>query len=176
MFMNKFDEKMDAWLAGNLTGKELEQFEASLPSVSEAELAEQETQPLNAMLKEHLSARPMSNADFFNHQLLQEIEREERTTAPRAEEQQVRTTWWSIGRLAWAGAASLLVAGAITLTLMREEPVGGQSTYLTQIINARVDPQVSPNATISIFEKQEERVTVIWVEGLQQLPAEYAAK
>jgi hypothetical protein len=174
--MKTFDEKLDAWLAGKLTGKELEQFEASLPEVTEAELAQQEAQPLTALLKEHLGTRPMANADFFNHQLLTEIEREEDAAAPAAEEPQVRESWWSIGRLVWTGAASLAVFAGLTMYMMREEPVGGQSTYLTQIVNARVDPQVSPNATISIFEKKEERVTVIWVEGLQQLPSEYAAK
>jgi hypothetical protein len=35
---------------------------------------------------------------------------------------------------------------------------------------------VSPNATISVFEAPEDRVTVIWTEGLQSLPSDYAAK
>jgi hypothetical protein len=40
----------------------------------------------------------------------------------------------------------------------------------------RVDAAVSPNATISVFEAKKDRVTVIWTEGLQSLPADYAAK
>nr|MBA3883482.1 hypothetical protein [Chthoniobacterales bacterium] len=72
--------------------------------------------------------------------------------------------------------ASLALLAICTLFVMQEENVGGQSTYLTQIINARVDPEVSPNATISIFETNEDKVTVLWVEGLQSLPSEYAAQ
>jgi hypothetical protein len=51
-----------------------------------------------------------------------------------------------------------------------------ESQYLTQILNARVDPVVSPNGTVSIFEVKQDRVTVLWTEGLQSLPADYAAK
>jgi hypothetical protein len=39
----------------------------------------------------------------------------------------------------------------------------------------RVDPAVSPNATMTIFESKEDRVTVLWTEGLQSLPSDYAA-
>jgi hypothetical protein len=59
---------------------------------------------------------------------------------------------------------------------MREKAPTDQSQYLTQILNARVDPAVSPNATISMFETKEDKVTVLWVEGLQSLPSEFAQK
>jgi len=60
--------------------------------------------------------------------------------------------------------------------VMRETPTADQSQYLSQILNARVDPVVSPNATITKFESKEDKVTILWVEGLQSLPSEYAAK
>jgi hypothetical protein len=47
---------------------------------------------------------------------------------------------------------------------------------LTQILNARVDPNVSPYATVSIFQTKQDRVTVLWVDGLKSLPPEYATK
>jgi hypothetical protein len=59
---------------------------------------------------------------------------------------------------------------------MQNEKPAEESQYLTQILNARVDPVVSPDATVSIFEVKQERVTVLWTEGLQSLPADYAAK
>jgi hypothetical protein len=59
---------------------------------------------------------------------------------------------------------------------MRDKNGSEESQYTTQILNARVDPVVSPNATVSIFEVKQERVTVLWTEGLQTLPADYAAK
>jgi len=44
-------------------------------------------------------------------------------------------------------------------------------------LNSRVDPAANPNATIYIFEsKNDNKVTVLWTEGLQSLPADYAAK
>jgi hypothetical protein len=76
----------------------------------------------------------------------------------------------------WTGAASLAVFFVFSIFVMRDKNPAGQSQYLTQILNARVDPLVSPNATISMFEAKEDRVTVLWTEGLQSLPADYAAK
>ena len=59
---------------------------------------------------------------------------------------------------------------------MHEKNPAEESQYLTQILNARVDPVVSPNASLSIFKVKQDRVTVLWTEGLQSLPADYAAK
>jgi hypothetical protein len=84
--------------------------------------------------------------------------------------------WWPIGRLVWVGATALAIFSVCTFFVVREKPVADQSQYLSQILNARVDPVVSPNATISMFESKEDRVTVLWVEGLQSLPSEYATK
>ncbi|CAN5566427.1 hypothetical protein BH20VER1_BH20VER1_24890 [soil metagenome] len=175
--MKTFEEKLDAWLDGKLTGNELTEFEASLPPITESDLAQQEAEPLTALLKEHIGGPALSNEDFFNHQLRTEIEREEHAAAPHHEVPATRESWWSIGRLIWTGTASLAVLALSTVYLMRDPDVSGQqSAYLTQIINARVDPAVSPNATISIFETKEDKVTVLWVDGLQSLPSEYAAK
>ena len=63
-----------------------------------------------------------------------------------------------------------------TFFVMREEPSTVQSPLTTQILTARIDPVVSPNATISMFESKEDKVTVLWVDGLQSLPSEYATK
>ncbi len=59
---------------------------------------------------------------------------------------------------------------------MQEKKPAEESQYLTQILNARVDPVVSPNASVSMFEVKQDRVTVLWTEGLQSLPSDYAAK
>jgi hypothetical protein len=86
------------------------------------------------------------------------------------------SSWWTIPRLLWAGTGSLAVFLICTVLVMRQERPAEESQYLTQILNARVDPVVSPNATVSIFEVKQDRVTVLWTEGLQTLPADYAAK
>jgi hypothetical protein len=77
----------------------------------------------------------------------------------------------------WCGATALALFVITTFVLMSQHPAGEQSEYLTQILNSRVDPAANPNATISIFEsKNDNKVTVLWTEGLQTLPADYAAK
>jgi len=175
--MKTFEEKWTAWLDGQLTGKELAEFETSLPDKTAAEVEKQESLKLGAFLKEHLAVAPaMTNEEFFHHQLRGQIAQDSAPTANPVERPQARETWWSIGRLLWTGAASLAIFCVCTYYVIQEKSTGGQSTYLTQIINARVDPVVSPNATISMFETKESRVTVLWVDGLQSLPSEYAAK
>jgi len=174
--MKTFEEKWTAWLDGQLTGNELVEFEASLPDKAAADLERQDALKLGAFLKENLNAPAMVNEEFFHHQLRGQIHRESASEAQPVEPAHVRETWWSIGRLLWTGAASLAIFFVCTYFVVQESNPGGQSTYLTQIINARVDPAVSPNATISMFESKENKVTVLWVDGLQSLPSEYAAK
>ena len=172
--MKTFEEKWTAWLDGQLTGKELEAFEASLPDISAAELEKQDAQKLSVLLKAQVAAPVMTNVDFFHHQLRQQIERESRPTAQPARE--TRASWWSFGRLAWSGAAAALLAAAVTFFVMRDDNIGGKSTYTQNVLDARLGPEVNQYATISMFETKEDKVTVLWVDGLQSLPSEYAAK
>jgi hypothetical protein len=170
--MKTFEEKWTAWLDDQLTGKELAEFEASLPDKAAAEAEKRAAKKLGALLKEQLGAQALSNEEFFSHQLRERIGRE---TASQDQDGE-RSTWWTVRRLVLSGAASLAVFVICAVFVLREKNPGEQSQYLTQILNARVDPAVSPNATISMFETKEDKVTVLWVEGLQSLPADYAAK
>ena len=170
--MKTFEEKWTAWLDGQLTGKELVEFEASLPDKAAAEAEKRAAKKLGALLKEQLGAQALSNEEFFSHQLRERIERE----AVSHDRDGERSTWWTVRRLVLSGAASLAVFLICAVFVLHDKNPGEQSQYLTQILNARVDPAVSPNATISMFETKEDKVTVLWVEGLQSLPADYAAK
>src|SRR5205807_9600344 len=181
--MKTFEEKWTSWLDGQLTGKELIDFEASLPDKAAAEAEKSEAHKLGSFLKEQLGAQALSNADRFNHQLGERIARETATRDRpafawlRRGKHGERSTWWTIRRLAWSGATSLAIFLICAFFVMREKNPGEQSEYLTQILNARVDPVLSPHATISMFETQkDEKITVLWTEGLQSLPADYAAK
>ena len=85
---------------------------------------------------------------------------------------QMRESWWTIRRLLWTGATSLAIFAVCTFFVMREKPAPDQSQYLT------ADPEragsirsMNPDATVSIFETKEDRVTVLWVDGLKSLPA-----
>jgi hypothetical protein len=172
--MKTFEEKWTAWIDGALTGDDLIEFEASLPDLATAQAEKRDAQKLGAFLKEYLPCPAMGNEEFFNHQLREQIARE--SAVPASPGAGGDRAWWPIGRMAWVGATALAIFSVCAFFVIREKPVTDQSQYLSQILNARVDPVVSPNATITMFESKEDRVTVLWVEGLQSLPSEFAAK
>lgn len=74
--MKTFEEKWTAWLDGQLTGKELIDFEASLPDKAAAELEKRDAKKLGALLKRELGTHVIANAEFFSHQLRERIARE----------------------------------------------------------------------------------------------------
>ena len=172
--MKTFEEKWTAWLDDQLTGKELEDFEASLPDKGAAEAEKRDATKLGTLLKQELGAQPFSNEEFFSHQLRERIARE--NAQNRSASGGARSTWWTVPRLVWTGAVSLALFMICAVAVIREKAPVERSEYLTQILNMRVDPAVSPNATVSVFETKGDRVTVIWTEGLQSLPSDYAAK
>src|SRR5207244_11160834 len=112
--MKTFEEKWTAWLDGELSGKELVEFEASLPDKAAAEAERHDTRKLGALLKEQLGAHALSNEDFFSHQLRERIVRE---NGPSREPSLEASTWWTLRRLFLTGVASLalVVIGAVVV-------------------------------------------------------------
>jgi hypothetical protein len=174
--MKTFEERWTAWLDDQLTGRKLSEFEASLPDKAAAQAEKAEAKKLGELLKRELSAHPLNNEEFFSHQLRERIVQESGEQRPERARRTSTSSWWTIPRLLWAGTGSLAVFLICTIFVMHQETPPEESQYLTQILNARVDPVVSPNGTVSIFEVKQDRVTVLWTEGLQSLPADYAAK
>lgn len=174
--MKTFEEKWTAWLDDQLSGRELSEFEASLPDKAAAQAEKAEAKKLGELLKRELSAHSLKNEEFFSHQLRERIVEESGEQRRDRARRSPTSSWWTIPRLLWTGTASLAVFLICTVLVMHQERPAEESQYLTQILNARVDPIVSPNATVSIFEVKQDRVTVLWTEGLQTLPADYAAK
>ena len=171
--MKTFEEKWTAWLDGQLSGRELVEFESSLPDLAAAEAEKRDAHKLGAFLKKEIGAEALSNEEFFSHQLRERIARETETSRSSG----VRTSWWTVPRLVWSGATALALFLICAVMIMTQHEPGEQSEYLTQILKSQVDPGANPNATISIFEsKNDNKVTVLWTEGLQTLPADYAAK
>jgi anti-sigma factor RsiW len=174
--MKTFEEKWTAWLDGQLSGRELSEFEASLSDKAVAQAEKAEAKKLGDLLKRELSAHPLKNEEFFSHQLRERIVEESGEQRRERSRRRSTSSWWTIPRLLWTGTASLAVFLICTVLVMHQERPAEESQYLTQILNARVDPVVSPNGTVSIFEVKQDRVTVLWTEGLQTLPGDYAAK
>jgi hypothetical protein len=168
--MKTFEEKWTAWIDDQLTGPELDDFLALLPDRAAAEAEKQSAKQLGSLLREQVLT--LSNADFFSHQLRERLDREDEC---EAEYETTGTGWWTIRRLLWGAATSFAIFIICAVFVFREKTPSSQSQYLTEILSYRVDPNVSPNASITKFEK-DNRVTVLWVDGLQSLPKEYAAK
>ncbi len=173
--MKTFEEKWTAWVDDELSEAERAEFEATLDDRALAVAEKQQARKLGALLKEQLRPLPMRNEEFFHHHLRTRMAAE-RPQPEAAPESPMRAGWWTIRRLLWTGTTSLAVFVVLTFFVMREKPAPDQSQYLTQILNARVDPNVNPHATVSIFQTKQDRVTVLWVDGLKSLPSEYAAK
>src|SRR5262245_30725568 len=174
--MKTFEEKWTAWLDDQLSGHELLEFEASLPDKAAAQAEKAEAKKLGALLKRELATHSLKNEEFFSHQLREQIVRESDGEGQKSDGRSPTAGWWTIPRLLWAGTGSLALFLICTVLVMHQERPAEESQYLTQILNARVDPVVSPNATVSIFEVKQDHATVLWTEGLQTLPADYAAK
>ena len=169
--MKTFEEKWTAWVDDQLTGRELDDFLAALPDRAAAEAEKQSAKQLGTLLREQ--AVTLSNADFFSHQLRERLDHDEEREYATA---QTGTGWWTVRRLLWGAATSFAIFIICAVFVFRDKTPSSQSQYLSEILSYRVDPNVSPNATITPFEKKDEHVTVLWVDGLQSLPKEYAAK
>src|SRR5207237_9971901 len=106
--MKTYQEKWTAWVDGQLSGRELTEFEASLPDKAAAEAERASAQKLGKLLKRELGARTLTNEEFFSHQLRERIAQEggEISRAPgnRRTERYKRGTSTT---LLWHGTASL---------------------------------------------------------------------
>ena len=126
--MKTFEEKWTAWLDGQLTGRELSEFEASLPNRAAAEAEKADAKQLGELLKRELGARTLTNEEFFSHQLRERIEQEagegSRASAVRRSK---NSSWWTIPRLLSAGTVSLAVFLVCTFLVMQNEKLGEES-------------------------------------------------
>jgi anti-sigma factor RsiW len=160
--MKAFEEQFTAWVDGKLTGEELAAFERELASRPEALADRASAQKLGGLLR-RVEAPKLTNPDFFNLQLLQRIGGSGAARAP---------WFWSLSRLAMAGAACLLVAFVLFRTMI---PVGSSpeagSPYFAQVIESwPADESISATTVYT----PEDNVTVLWLDGLDRVPAEYA--
>ena len=118
--MKTFEEKWTAWIDGQLGGRELIEFEASLADKAAAEAERRDAKRLGTLLKEELGAQVLSNEEFFSHQLRERIARE--TAAQHREGG--RSTWWTVPRMVWSGATALAIFVIFSVAVMRQRNTG----------------------------------------------------
>jgi len=165
--MKPFEEQFTAWVDGKLTGAELAEFEKQLAEHPEAAAEKGDAQRLGQFLRSHPTTPKLTNPDFFNHHLIQRIAAE----TPRIAEK-TGHSFWSLPRLLWAGAFSMVIAFALfRTTIPTVAPVVSDSKYFAQVVEAwPSDPSISATTVYSA----ENNVTVVWLDGLDYIPATYA--
>lgn len=172
--MKTFEERFTAWVDGRLTGQELASFERELLSHPEA-LAEKEAAlELGAFLRANIAAPPLRNADFFNVQLLRQIESEEGAQV-RAASVAPRTTFWSLPRMAFSGVFLLLLSTLLYFAAVpnTRREMKQNEQYVSNILNARSD---DPNISATSFHSKEDDVNVVWLDGLSYIPPAHKLK
>jgi anti-sigma factor RsiW len=166
--MKAFEEKFTAWADGKLTGDELADFERELSRHPDAPADKAAAQKLRTLLRAHSAAPRLGNADFFNLQVMQRVEAE--LPKPKAGGGAKRAGWFTpLSRLVWAGAACLLIAFALFKAWI---PVGQapKSDYFAQVIETwPADDSISATTLYN----PEDDVTVLWLDGLDYIPASH---
>jgi anti-sigma factor RsiW len=170
--MKPFEEQFSAWVDGQLNDAEFKDFEKQLAAHPEAAADKEAALKLGRLLREHPTAPPLGNPDFFNHQLMQRIAAE--TPRPVERREKKRAFFFSIPSFAWAGVFCLLVSFALFKTTIPsgQAPVS-KSDYFAQVVEAW---PTSPNVSASTVYSPEDNVTVLWLDGLDYIPANYALK
>ncbi len=163
--MKTFEERFTAWVDGKLDGRELAEFETELQSHPGAQGNKQEARRLGEFLRAY-PAPPLSNPDFFNHQLFQRIAAETpRPPRPKAKPAFPSPLW----RLISAGCFLLIAAGLLFKVLI---PVGTPkdpaSPYFAQVVEAW---PATANVSATTVYRPEDNLTVVWLEGLEFIPA-----
>jgi hypothetical protein len=188
--MKTFEERYTIWLEGTLTGPELEKFERSLPDRAAAETEKRDFEKMKRLLSRHSAAPALCNPDFFNYQLTEKIVAEQRREAqgrPRSR------FVWPLQLLAWAGVFCLVIffglfktvipdprdRGALPESAMAANPARQPHPLEVNTQPARYDAKIlhvhtsEPGVSATAVQSDKDGVSVIWLDGLEDLPANY---
>jgi len=162
-----FEERFTAWLDHQLPEIERTAFEQELIKRGFAGASERHSADrLLALLREHSRSPDLRNAEFFHHQLRHRMAQEE---APAPETTQ-RRAWWSLPRLAFGGAVCLFIAAMFFAAFIPRGAAEDRSPYFAEVIDAR---PLSAGISADTIYTARDNVTVVWLDGLEYLPASY---
>ena len=168
--MKTFEERYTAWIDGRLTGPELEAFEKELENEPMADADKLDAQKVGELLRAYGTAPALPNPDFFNHQLMARITAEQ----PKQEARSGGGRWffsWPMLRLASAGALVAVLGWVLARTVPHEVPgVPHQPAYYAKIIETHT---ADPNISATVLHSEQDNVTVLWLDGMDYLPASY---
>lgn len=154
--MKNFESQYNRWIDGSLSGPECEAFEAQLGDAERSAAADWTA--VRAAMKEAAGEIRVAHPDFLNSRVLESIAR-----AGRAEPRPARTF-----RLAWAGAACLALAVALTAIFL---PRGTPGPFSTTVVSAW-----APGTSAGAFAAPGGRGAVIWIDAAAYIPAEESVR
>ena len=170
---SSFEETFTLWLDGRLNSAEAEAFENQMRERGLDPAAERAGgEKLHRLLRENSPAPMMKHTEFFNRQLVYRIEQERRDEARPEASVLSFWRWLALPRIAWAGIACLLIAGVMYKAMIPTSGPGplDQSPYFATVVDSRTfDPTVSAN---TVYNPQD-NITVLWIDGLDYLPADF---
>lgn len=169
--MKTFEERYTAWIDGQLTGPELGSFEKELDDRQTAEADKLDAHRLGGLLRAYGTAPALPNPDFFNHQLMARITAEQ----PKETTHTGGGRWffsWPFLRLASVGVAAAVLGWGMARTIIHDVPTAPhQPAYYAQIIETRT---ADPNISATVLHSEQDNITVLWLDGMDYLPASYA--
>jgi anti-sigma factor RsiW len=168
------EEKLTAYLDGSLPPEDAAAFEQANPDVLEMR---RQHRLLSAALRTHSPASQLRNGEFFNHQILREIQ-----PAPAPAAARPAIPFW---RLLFASAACGLAVFAIVMfttkdpskspgpTIARNDTPG---TYAAPKYVAKVTEVTAGDYLLTaklLPPDQSDGLAVVWVDGMEKLSKDY---
>ena len=152
---------------------ELAEFAEELSRYPGAEAERVSVEKIGQLLRGQV-VPPLRNADFFNEQLAQRMRMEggERGDRQGRDGGFCGVEWGAMFRwLIWGGVVGSVVVGGLFWWENRE--VNGGRENSAEVVELWAgDPSISASA---IYDRKE-KITVVWLEGLDYIPPTYALK
>jgi len=158
--MKRFESLYNEWIDGTLDPGREKQLRAHFPDATNADRERADYEKIREVFREDAAAREIPHPDFINAKVIEEIDRDrERERPPK------RT-----GRLVLAGGLltglALLLAALLLPQVLEPYP---KEQMVTELIESRTG---SANVYASSFRTPDGQGMVIWLEGVEYIPAD----
>jgi len=166
------EERQTAWIDDALSPEERAAFEAGQPDLSALQAEKVAAQQLRSLLQKTFVPATLASPDFFNHGIMEAIAKEEAATAKPSNAGRGLPWFLQIGRLAWAGVALMAVAALLTANMIPFGESGPSFDAQAQVEEMKV---AEPGGVSAVaFYATSSDLTVLWIDGMEYVPASHA--